>query len=309
MFPAMLRRSEAAENAKFGAKVIDGKGVAAGLLAQVKTSVAGVRLQTGLVPGLAVVLIGDDPASAVYVASKQRQADLVGIRSFEHRLPSRTTQSELLDLVLQLNSDARVHGILVQLPLPGHIETNAVIHAIDPEKDVDGFHVTNAGRLATGDPQLVPCTPKGCMILLKRVLGDDLTGLHAVVIGKSNIVGKPMAQLLMSAECTVTVAHIHTKNLADLCRRADILIVAAGCPGLVHGDWIKPGATVVDVGINRVHIAGIPRIVGDVVFAEAGHAGAITPVPGGVGPMTIACLMSNTLEAFKKQQAVAAGGQ
>jgi methylenetetrahydrofolate dehydrogenase (NADP+)/methenyltetrahydrofolate cyclohydrolase len=296
------RQSEVTMDGVFQAKVINGQEVAAGLLERIREQVADIQSRTGTVPGLAAVLVGDDPASAIYVASKRKQAISVGMKSFERRLPSHATHAELTDLVHGLNQNPQVHGILVQLPLPAHIDPNAVIHAINPDKDVDGFHVSNAGRLATGDPMLVPCTPLGCMMLLKEALGDDLTGLNAVVIGKSNIVGKPMAQLLMSADCTVTVAHIHTRNLADVCCRADILVVAAGSPALVRGHWIKPGAAVIDVGINRILLKGQSRIVGDVAFSEAGHAGAITPVPGGVGPMTVACLLSNTLKAFSRQE-------
>lgn len=281
--------------------VIDGKQIASGLLEQIKANVAKLEAQTSAVPGLAVVLVGDDPASAIYVAAKQRQAVAVGMKSFAHRLPSDIAQVDLSALIGRLNSDPEVHGILVQLPLPAHIDPNAIIHAIDPEKDVDGFHTLNAGRLATGHPALVPCTPLGCMMLLVERLGEDLSGLHAVVVGKSNVVGKPMAQLLLNANCTVTIAHSRTHNTAELCRTADILVVAVGKPGLIRGDWIKPGAAVIDVGINRIQEDGKTRIVGDVAFVEAGHASAITPVPGGVGPMTIACLLSNTLTAFGLQ--------
>jgi methylenetetrahydrofolate dehydrogenase (NADP+)/methenyltetrahydrofolate cyclohydrolase len=283
---------------------IDGKEYAAGLLKRVKADVESLKAETGAVPGLAVVLVGDDPASAVYVASKHRQTIAAGMRSFEYRLSAKTMQDELLDLVNRLNVDQEVHGILVQLPLPDHLDPNAVIQAINPDKDVDGFHVSNAGRLATGNPTLVPCTPLGCMMLIKDTLGENLSGLHAVVVGKSNIVGKPMAQMLMNAHCTVTVVHSQTRNAAELCRSADILVVAAGTPGLVRGEWIKPGAVVVDVGINRIQDEGKSRIVGDVAYGEAGHARAITPVPGGVGPMTIACLLSNTLTAFRRHHAV-----
>lgn len=287
------------------ADVIDGKAFANGLLEKIRADV-GSLAQTGAVPGLAVVLVGDDPASTVYVASKHRQTIAAGMKSFEHRLPAETAQDHLMALIDRLNHDPEVHGILVQLPLPRHLDPNAVIQAINPDKDVDGFHISNAGRLATGQSALVPCTPLGCMMLLKDRLGEDLAGLNAVVVGKSNIVGKPMAQLLMNANCTVTVAHSKTRNTADLCRAADILVVAVGRPGLVRGDWIKPGAVVIDVGINRIVEEGKPRIVGDVAYAEAGHAAAITPVPGGVGPMTIACLLSNTLTAFRRQQALPA---
>lgn len=283
------------------AEVIDGKAFANSLLESVKTDVASLLAETGAIPGLAVVLVGEDPASAVYVASKHRQSVAAGMKSFEHRLPADTNQDHLLALIDALNQDPHVHGILVQLPLPRHLNPNAVIQAISPDKDVDGFHISNAGRLATGQSALIPCTPLGCMMLLKDRLGGDLAGMSAVVVGKSNIVGKPMAQLLMNANCTVTVAHSKTRNTADLCRAADILVVAVGKPGLVRGEWIKPGAVVIDVGINRIMENGKSRIVGDVAYAEAGHAAAITPVPGGVGPMTIACLLSNTLTAFRRQ--------
>lgn len=286
----------------FRAEILDGKRIAAGLLEQVRHGVADVRSKTGSAPGLAVILVGDDPASEIYVARKQTEAVTAGMTSYEHRLPSSAKHADLIDLICRLNRDPDVHGILVQLPLPSHLDPHEVIRSIDPDKDVDGFHVSNAGRLAVGDPGLVPCTPLGCMMLLKQALGEDLAGLDAVVIGKSNIVGKPMAQLLLNADCTVTVAHIRTRNIEALCRRADILVVAAGSPGLVRGAWIKPGATVIDVGINRIRGEGRGQIVGDVVFSEAGHARAITPVPGGVGPMTIACLLSNTLKAFSRQR-------
>lgn len=288
------------------AEVIDGKAFANGLLENIKTDVTSLLAVTGAVPGLAVVLVGDDPASAVYVASKHRQTVAAGMKSLEHRLPADTTQDHLMALIDALNQDPQVHGILVQLPLPRNLNPNAVIQAISPDKDVDGFHISNAGRLATGQSALIPCTPLGCMMLLNDRLGGDLAGLNAVVIGKSNIVGKPMAQLLMNANCTVTVAHSKTRNTADLCRAADILVVAVGRPGLVRGEWIKPGAVVIDVGINRIVEAGKSRIVGDVAYAEAGHAAAITPVPGGVGPMTIACLLSNTLTAFRRQHGLVA---
>ncbi|ESY64052.1 MULTISPECIES: bifunctional methylenetetrahydrofolate dehydrogenase/methenyltetrahydrofolate cyclohydrolase FolD [Mesorhizobium] len=282
--------------------IIDGKRYSARLLAEIKVKVEDLKQRTGEVPGLAVVLVGSDPASAVYVGSKHRQTVAAGMRSFKHELPADATQDELMELIDQLNVDPAVHGILVQLPLPSHLDTNAVIQEINADKDVDGFHIINAGRLSTGQPALVPCTPVGCLMLLKDQLGCDLSGLNAVVVGKSNIVGKPMAQLLMAENCTVTVAHSRTRNTQELCRSADILVVAVGKAGLVRGDWIKPGAVVIDVGINRVFDAdGKSRIVGDVAFAEAGHAAAITPVPGGVGPMTIACLLSNTLTAFSRQ--------
>jgi methylenetetrahydrofolate dehydrogenase (NADP+) / methenyltetrahydrofolate cyclohydrolase len=289
-------------NGLFHAEIIDGKRIAAGLLEQVRCGVTDVKSKTGSVPGLAVILVGDDPASEIYVARKQTEAITAGMTSYQHRLPLSVEHADLIGLIRRLNCDPKVHGILVQLPLPSHLDPHEVIRAIDPDKDVDGFHVSNAGRLAVGDPGLVPCTPLGCMMLLKQALGEDLAGLDAVVIGKSNIVGKPMAQLLLNADCTVTVAHIRTRNIEALCRRADILVVAAGSPGLVRGAWIKPGATVIDVGINRIRGEGRGQIVGDVVFSEAGHARAITPVPGGVGPMTIACLLSNTLKAFSRQR-------
>ncbi|WP_322887022.1 bifunctional methylenetetrahydrofolate dehydrogenase/methenyltetrahydrofolate cyclohydrolase FolD [Sinorhizobium medicae] len=284
--------------------IIDGKRFPAGLLDDITARVKKLEEETGQVPGLAVVLVGEDPASRVYVGSKHRQTLAAGIASFKYELPAETTQEELMALIDRLNVDPAVHGILVQLPLPAHLDANAVIQEINPNKDVDGFHISNAGRLATGQPAFVPCTPLGCLLLLKDRLGANLSGLHAVVLGKSNIVGRPMVQLLLAESCTVTIAHSRTRNAPELCREADILIVAVGRPGLVRGDWIKPGAVVIDVGINRVEAEGKSRIVGDVAFEEAGHAGAITPVPGGVGPMTIACLLSNTLTAFCRQHAV-----
>jgi methylenetetrahydrofolate dehydrogenase (NADP+)/methenyltetrahydrofolate cyclohydrolase len=291
-----------AECPVFEADIIDGKAFAAGLMARVKTEVDEIRLTGDKVPGLAVVLVGEDPASTVYVASKRRETQAAGMNSFEHRLPATSSQDDLLTLVGQLNADPTVHGILVQLPLPSHLDADAVIEAIDPAKDVDGFHIANAGKLAVGQTALVPCTPLGCIMLLKDRLGD-LTGLHAVVVGRSNIVGKPMAQLLLQEDCTVTVAHRYSRDLPTLTRMADIVVVAVGRPEMVRGDWIKPGATVIDVGINRVIRDGKSRLVGDVAFSEMGHARAITPVPGGVGPMTIGCLLSNTLEAFRRAQA------
>ncbi|WP_192180184.1 bifunctional methylenetetrahydrofolate dehydrogenase/methenyltetrahydrofolate cyclohydrolase FolD [Mesorhizobium amorphae] len=279
--------------------IIDGKAAAAILADKITADVAELRWETGLVPGLAVVLVGDDPASAVYVSSKHRQTVAAGMASFEHRLPSETTEDDLLALIERLNGDPAVHGILVQLPLPPQIDASAVLNAVEPGKDVDGFHIQNAGSLATGQEALVPCTPLGCLMLLKDRLGD-LSGLHAVIVGRSNIVGKPMAQLLLSENCTVTIAHSRTRDLATICRSADILVAAVGRPEMIRGDWIRPGAIVIDVGINRVKRDGKSRLVGDVAFAEAAHAGAITPVPGGVGPMTIACLLSNTLTAFRR---------
>ncbi len=280
------------------AKKIDGKAFAVGVRERVGKAVAQLQQDHGLVPGLAVVLVGEDPASQVYVRNKGKQTLEAGMRSFEHKLPDTTAESELLALIDQLNTDPDVHGILVQLPLPDQIDSHAVINAIDPDKDVDGFHLINVGRLSTGAPGLVPCTPLGCLMLLKEELGD-LSGKNAVVVGRSNIVGKPMASLLLAESCTVTIAHSRTKDLADVCREADILVAAVGRPQMIPGDWVKPGATVIDVGINRIEGAqGKTRLVGDVDYASAeAVAGAITPVPGGVGPMTIACLLRNTVQA------------
>jgi len=278
--------------------IIDGKAYAAELRKRVATTVSHLESSHGLIPGLAVVLVGEDPASEVYVRNKGKQTVEVGMASFEHRLSDQTTEGELLALIDQLNSDSAVHGILVQLPLPAQINTHAVINAIDPDKDVDGFHLINVGRLTTGESGLVPCTPLGCMMLLRAYAGD-LSGQNAVIVGRSNIVGKPMAALLLAAHCTVTVAHSRTKDLTDVCRQADILIAAVGRAEMIQGDWIKPGATVIDVGINRIDGEnGKKRLVGDVEFGSASAvAGAITPVPGGVGPMTIACLLRNTVQA------------
>jgi methylenetetrahydrofolate dehydrogenase (NADP+)/methenyltetrahydrofolate cyclohydrolase len=280
------------------AEIIDGKAFAEGLRARIADAVPAFVEASGRKPGLAVVLVGEDAASQVYVRSKGKATIAAGMESFEHRLPATTGQSELIALVERLNSDERVDGILVQLPLPQGVEEKAVIAAIDPAKDVDGFHVANAGRLAVGEEALVPCTPLGCLMLLKDRLGD-LTGLDAVVIGRSNIVGKPMAQLLLQESCTVTIAHSRTRNLPEVVRRANIVVAAVGRPQMVRGDWLKPGATVIDVGINRIDIGeGKTRLVGDVDFDTAlDVAGAITPVPGGVGPMTIAVLLRNTLVA------------
>ena len=280
------------------AGIIDGKVFAAELRARVANVVSGLKSSHGLVPGLAVVLVGEDPASEVYVRNKGKQTVEVGMASFEHRLPDKTTERELLVLIDQLNSDPTIHGILVQLPLPAQINTHAVINTIDPDKDVDGFHLINVGRLTTGESGLVPCTPLGCMMLLRAHAGD-LSGQNAVIVGRSNIVGKPMAALLLAAHCTVTVAHSRTKDLIDVCRQADILIAAVGRAEMIQGDWIKPGATIIDVGINRIDGEnGKTRLVGDVEFVSASAvAGAITPVPGGVGPMTIACLLRNTAQA------------
>jgi methylenetetrahydrofolate dehydrogenase (NADP+)/methenyltetrahydrofolate cyclohydrolase len=286
-------------------KIIDGKAFAAALRHRIAEQVQVVKTRHGVTPGLAVVLVGDNPASKVYVKNKGEQTKESGMASFEHKLPAGTGQAELLALVDRLNKDPAVNGILVQLPLPKQIDPQAVINAIDPDKDVDGFHVVNAGRLATGGDGMVPCTPLGCLLLLKDRLGD-LTGRRAIVVGRSNIVGKPMAQLLLNENCTVTIAHSRTRDLAAECRRAEIVVAAVGKPEMVRGDWIAPGATVIDVGINRVDAGnGKTRLVGDVAYAEAlPHAGAITPVPGGVGPMTIACLLRNTLAAACRQRGI-----
>ncbi len=287
------------------ATVIDGKAFAADLRARVAGLVPAFAAATGRVPGLAVVLVGEDPASAVYVKSKGRMTKEAGMAGFEHRLPAETTQADLLALVDTLNADGAVDGILVQLPLPRHIDEAAVIARIAPAKDVDGFTPENAGRLAAGLPALVPCTPLGCLMLLKDRLGD-LTGLDAVVIGRSNIVGKPMAQLLLGESCTVTIAHSRTRDLPAVVRRADIVVAAVGRPRMVPGDWLKPGATVIDVGINRIEAGdGKTRLVGDVDYDSAVEtAAAITPVPGGVGPMTIAVLLRNTLVAAHRRAGV-----
>ena len=281
------------------AEIIDGKGFAAHLRAAIAAEVADLPYK----PGLAVVLVGDDPASKVYVANKARQTVEVGMASFEHRLAADTTQEHLLALVRALNADPKVHGILVQLPLPKPLNADAIIAAISPEKDVDGLTVVNAGRLAVGLPGLVPCTPLGCLLLLENKL-PDMTGLNAVVIGRSNLVGKPIAQLLLQKNCTVTMAHSRTRDLPALCRTADILVAAVGRPETVKGDWIKPGAAVIDVGINRVPAeGGKTALLGDVAYREAAEvAGLITPVPGGVGPMTSACLLRNTLTAANRLQ-------
>jgi len=280
--------------------IIDGKAYAQGLRARITDAVKDLSGR-GVTPGLAVVIVGEDPASQLYVKNKARQTLEVGMRSFEHVLPASTSEAELLALVAQLNADPAVDGILVQLPLPKQIDTQKVIEAIDPAKDVDGFHPVNAGKLMTGVPGLVSCTPLGCLLLIQSVR-RDLAGLNAVVVGRSNIVGKPMAQLLIAQSCTVTVAHSKTRDLPEVCRAADILVAAVGRPEMVRGDWVKPGAIVIDVGINRIPNPaagdGKTRVVGDVSYAEAAQvASAITPVPGGVGPMTIACLLRNTLEA------------
>ncbi len=288
------------------AQIIDGKAIAAGVRAKVAAGAASLERSHGIAPGLAVVIVGEDPASQVYVRAKGRATIETGMRSFEHKLPASISELALLALVSELNRTSDVHGILVQLPLPKHIDSAKIIEAIDPSKDVDGFHPVNVGRLSTGARALVPCTPSGCLILAKSVLAN-LDGLDAVVIGRSNIVGKPMAQLLLGAGCTVTVAHSRTRELAATVRRADLVVAALGKPNFVRGDWIKPGAIIIDVGINRITDAGMPgRLVGDVAFDEAIEiAGAITPVPGGVGPMTIACLLQNTVEAARMQIAMA----
>lgn len=288
-----------------GALSIDGKSAAQALRLSVAARTERLVRSHGVTPGLAVVLVGDDPASAVYVRSKLKATAEVGMRSFEHRLAATARQEEVLALLARLNADPLVHGILVQLPLPAHISEKAVLDEISVEKDVDGFHPLNAGRLATGQPGLVACTPRGCMILLRDTLGS-LDGLEAVVVGRSTIVGKPMAQLLLAENCTVTIAHSRTRDLPAICRRADIVVAAVGRPEMIRGSWLKPGATVIDVGINRVEADGRTRLVGDVAYDEAvPHVRAITPVPGGVGPMTIACLLDNTLIACRDRLGLA----
>lgn len=281
-------------------KIIDGAAVAKKLRAQLAQEIVAKKIS----PGLAVVLVGEDPASQVYVRNKSRAAEETGIKSWQHSLPAQTTQEELLALIDRLNKDKAIHGILVQLPLPKHFDTQAIIAAIDPDKDVDGLHPMNAGRLSLGLPGFVPCTPQGCMILLREA-ATDLAGKRAIVLGRSVLVGKPIAQLLLGADCTVTMAHSKTRDLADECRRTDILVAAIGKPEFVQGDWVKQGAIVIDVGINRVadpSMAGKTKLVGDVAFAEAAkRAAAITPVPGGVGPMTIACLLKNTVWSAERR--------
>jgi methylenetetrahydrofolate dehydrogenase (NADP+) / methenyltetrahydrofolate cyclohydrolase len=287
------------------ATIIDGKAFASALRGRIAAGVEAFRSETGGVPGLAVVLVGEDPASAVYVRMKGKQTLEVGMASFEHKLAADTAQADLITLIERLNADDAVDGILVQLPLPKHIDELAVISRIDPDKDVDGLHVVSAGRLASGLPGMVSCTPLGCMMLIRDTLGGPLSGKDAVVIGRSILVGKPVAQLLLAANCTVTMAHSRTQNLADVVRRADIVVAAVGRPEMVKADWIKPGACVIDVGINRVPAAdeGKTRLVGDVAYAECAEvAGSITPVPGGVGPMTIACLLHNTLQAARMRR-------
>ena len=286
------------------ATIIDGKAFAAEVRAKVATHVARLQDEHGITPGLAVVIVGDDPASHVYVRSKGKATVEAGMKSVEHKLDETTSEADLLKLIDALNNDPTIHGILVQLPLPDHLNEDLVINAIAPEKDVDGFHISNVGLLGTGQKSMVPCTPLGCLMMLRDHLGS-LSGKDAVVIGRSNIVGKPMAQLLLGDSCTVTIAHSRTKDLADVVRRADIVVAAVGRPQMVPGDWIKPGATVIDVGINRIDAPekgeGKTRLVGDVDFDSAAQtAGAITPVPGGVGPMTIACLLANTVTAASR---------
>ncbi len=283
------------------ADIIDGKAFAATVREKVATHVARLKSDQGITPGLAVVLVGEDPASEVYVRNKGKQTAECGMNSYEHKLPANTSESDLLALIDQLNNDPAVHGILCQLPVPDHINSEKVLNAILPAKDVDGFHISNVGLLATGQKSMVPCTPLGCLMMLREQHGS-LSGLIAVVVGRSNIVGKPMAALLLRDSCTVTIAHSRTKNIEALCRCADILVAAVGRPQMITGDWVKPGATVIDVGINRIPAPergeGKMRLVGDVDFASASQiAGAITPVPGGVGPMTIACLLANTVTA------------
>jgi methylenetetrahydrofolate dehydrogenase (NADP+)/methenyltetrahydrofolate cyclohydrolase len=293
------------------AQLIDGKIYAERLRTQVAAEVAQLRADYGIQPGLAVVLVGDDPASQIYVRSKGEHSLAVGMHSVTHRLPADTAQHDLLRLVGDLNADPLIHGILVQLPLPDHLDQRAVLAAINPDKDVDGLHVVNAGRLASGIPALTPCTPLGCMILLKETVGD-LTGKRAVVVGRSVLVGRPIAQLLLQADCTVTIAHSRTQDLPAVCREADVLVAAVGRPRMIRGDWIKPGAAVIDVGINRVPFddpvkaaAGRTKVVGDVHFKEAMEvAGWVTPAPGGVGLMTVACLLQNTVTAARRQAGI-----
>ncbi|MFY9602590.1 MAG: bifunctional methylenetetrahydrofolate dehydrogenase/methenyltetrahydrofolate cyclohydrolase FolD [Pseudolabrys sp.] len=289
------------------ARIIDGKTISADLRGKVADAVHRLRRDRGIVPGIAVVLVGDNPASEVYVRNKSKAVAEAGMHAFDRKLPATASEAELIDLIGKLNADKEINGILVQLPLPKQIDAQKIIAAIDPAKDVDGFHPLNAGRLASGLPALVPCTPLGCVLLAKTVR-ETLAGLEAVVIGRSNIVGKPVAQLLLAENATVTIAHSKTADLPAVCRRADLLVAAIGRPEMVRGDWIKPGATVIDVGINRVPgEAGKSRIVGDVAYPEAAKiAGAITPVPGGVGPMTIACLLLNTLRAACAQNGLPA---
>jgi methylenetetrahydrofolate dehydrogenase (NADP+)/methenyltetrahydrofolate cyclohydrolase len=276
--------------------IIDGKAFATELKGKVTAYVKTLKIDHAIIPGLAVVIVGDDPASHVYVRSKGKQTIEVGMKSVEHRLDEDTTEKDLLKLVTNLNADDTIHGILVQLPLPNHLNEDLIINSINPSKDVDGFHISNVGLLATGQKAMVPCTPLGCLKLLLKHYNGNLSGLNAVVVGRSNIVGKPMAQLLLNQSCTVTIAHSRTKNLKDVTSQADIVVAAVGRPGMISGDWIKKGATVIDVGINRVLLEdGKSKIVGDVDFLSVSQvAGGLTPVPGGVGPMTISCLLANT---------------
>ena len=294
-----------ASTSAVGAKIIDGKAYAERLRKRIAAAVAELKSRAGLTPGLAVVLVGEDPASQVYVRNKHKQTLEAGMNSWEHRLPVSTSQDDLLKLVGRLGEDSSVHGILVQLPLPKQIDSLKILNAVNPDKDVDGFHVINAGRLVTGQDSLVPCTPLGCVLLAKDTL-QKLEGLEAVVVGRSNIVGKPVAQLLLAENATVTIAHSRTRDLPGVCRRADLVIAAVGRPEMIKGDWIKPGACVIDVGINRIERDGKTRLVGDCEFESCARiAGAITPVPGGVGPMTIACLLRNTVTAACRQAGVA----
>jgi methylenetetrahydrofolate dehydrogenase (NADP+) / methenyltetrahydrofolate cyclohydrolase len=289
------------------ARIIDGKAVGEEVVAMAKSAATRLIAERGIAPGLAVVIVGEDPASQVYVASKSRKAKECNFHSIQHSLPEMTSEDDVLALVRKLNADPEIHGILVQLPLPKHIDTGKIIQTIAPEKDVDGFHFVNVGKLGAGEIKsaFVPCTPAGSMVLLSQIHGKDLSGMNAVVVGRSNIVGKPMANLLLAANATVTIAHSKTRDLPAVCRDADILVAAVGRPEMIKGDWVKPGATVIDVGINRISAPekgeGKSRLVGDVAYAEASaNAGAITPVPGGVGPMTIAMLMANTVvSAFR----------
>ncbi len=285
------------------AAIIDGKAFAQDLRARICRQTAALKARDGVTPGLAALLVGDDPASHVYVRNKGRALEEAGMNSWHHHLPATASHDAVMAKVAELNADAQVDGILVQLPLPEQVDSAAAINTVDPAKDVDGFHVVNVGRLATGQDAVVPCTPLGCLMLLRDRLGE-LKGLDAVVVGRSNIVGKPMAQLLLAEHCTVTLAHSRTRDLPAVCRRADILVVAVGRPEMVRGDWIKPGATVIDVGINRVERGGKTRLVGDVADQARAVAGALTPVPGGVGPMTIACLLHNTLAAACRRRGV-----
>lgn len=286
------------------ATIIDGKEFAAKVRAKVASHVARLKADHNITPGLAVVLVGEDPASQVYVRSKGKMTVEVGMNSYEHKLPADTDRETLLGVINQLNNDPKVHGILCQLPLPKHLDEDEVINSIDPAKDVDGFHISNVGLLGTGQKSMVPCTPLGCLMMLRDHLGS-LSGLNAVVVGRSNIVGKPMANLLLNDSCTVTIAHSRTKNIEALCKQADILVAAVGRPEMINADWVKPGATVIDVGINRIDAPekgeGKSRLVGDCDYASCAEiAGAITPVPGGVGPMTIACLLANTITACSR---------